>query len=63
MFMKNIETRKTIALAMAGAYIVFTAYAMATGKAVPVEFVGIVGPVIGYYFGKSTALEQPKKVD
>lgn len=56
----NIGTRKTIALAMAGAYILFTAYGMVTGKAVPVEFVSIVGPIIGYYFGKSTALEQPK---
>lgn len=58
--MKNIETRKTIALAMAGAYILFTAYAMITSKVVPVEFVAVVGPIIGYYFGKSTALEMPK---
>jgi len=56
----NIGTRKTIALSMAGAYILFTAYGMIMGKSVPVEFVGIVGPIIGYYFGKSTALEQPK---
>lgn len=59
--MKNIETRKTIALAMAAAYILFTGYAMVTGKTVPVEFVAVVGPIIGYYFGKSTALEVPKK--
>ena len=55
--MKNIQTRKTIALAMAGAYILFTGYCIVTGKTVPAEFIGIVGPVIGYYFGKSTALE------
>jgi hypothetical protein len=61
--MNKIQTRKTIALAMSAAYILFTAYAMVTGKPVPVEFVGIVGPVIGYYFGKSTALDQPKKVE
>ena len=59
--MKNLETRKSIALAMAGAYIILTAYGMLTGKTVPVEFVAIVGPIIGYYFGKSTALERPKK--
>ena len=57
--MDKIKTRKTIALAMSAAYILFTAYSMVTSKQVPVEFVGIVGPVIGYYFGKSTALEQP----
>ena len=58
--MDKIKTRKVIALSMAGAYILFTAYAMLTGKTVPAEFIGIVGPVIGYYFGKSTALEQPE---
>jgi glutamate formiminotransferase len=55
---KNIETRKTIALAMAGAYILFTGYCIVTGKVVPAEFIGIVGPIIGYYFGKSTVLEK-----
>ena len=59
--MKIIETRKTIALAMAAAYILFTGYAMAVGKTVPIEFVATVGPIIGYYFGKSTA--QDKKVE
>ena len=58
--MKNIETRKTIALAMSAAYIVLTAFGMMTGKEVPVQFVAIAGGVIGYYFGKSTALETPK---
>ena len=58
--MKNIETRKTIALAMTAAYIIFTGYWVITGKVVPVEFIATVGPVIGYYFGKSTALEVPK---
>lgn len=55
--MKWIETRKTIALAMAGAYILFTGYSMVTGRPVPVPFIAVVGPIIGYYFGKSTALE------
>jgi hypothetical protein len=61
--MSKQSTRKIIALAMSASYILFTAYAMITGKAVPTEFVGIVGPVIGYYFGKSTALDMPKKVE
>jgi hypothetical protein len=59
--LKRLETRKTIALAMAGAYIFFTAYGMVANKEVPTNFVAIVGPIIGYYFGKSTALEMPKK--
>lgn len=58
--MKSIETRKTIALAMSAAYIIFTGYCIVTGKSIPQEFVAIVGPVIGYYFGKSTALEIPQ---
>lgn len=57
----RIETRKTIALAMAGAYILFNAYCIVTGKVIPTEFVTVVGTIIGYYFGKSTALDQPKK--
>ncbi|OCZ54299.1 hypothetical protein [Dehalobacter sp. TeCB1] len=59
--MKNIQTRKTIALAMTAAYILFTGYCLVTGKNIPVEFTAIVGPVIGYYFGKSTALEMPEQ--
>lgn len=55
--MKKIETRKTIALVMSIAYILFTAYALITGKNVPDTFIAIVGSIIGYYFGKSTALE------
>ncbi|MFA5306942.1 MAG: hypothetical protein WC365_05855 [Candidatus Babeliales bacterium] len=56
----KVEVRKTIALAVTAAYILFTGFCIVTGKTVPVEFVAIVGPVIGYYFGKSTALEMPK---
>ena len=59
--MKNIETRKAIALTMAGAYILFTGYGIVTVKSVPAEFIGIVGPVIGYYFGKSTLNEGVEK--
>jgi hypothetical protein len=60
--MKGIAVRKTIALAMCFSYIFFTGYALLTGKQVPVEFISIAGPIIGYYFGKSTALEQPKMI-
>lgn len=59
--MRSFETRKTIALAMAGAYILFSGYGMYVGREVPTNFVAIVGPIIGYYFGKSTALDMPKK--
>jgi hypothetical protein len=55
--MRSIETRKTIALAMSAAYILFTAYALLTGKSVLDTYIAIVGLIIGYYFGKSTALE------
>lgn len=59
--MKNIETRKTIALAMSGALILFSGYCIVTGKPIPVEFTSIATMVIGYYFGKATALEMPKQ--
>ncbi len=61
MQLKNFETRKIIALAMSAAYILFTAYGLISGKSVPDTFIAIVGPIIGYYFGKSTALESTKK--
>lgn len=56
----RIETRKTIALALMAAYILLTGYCVISGKVVPTEFVATVGTVVGYYFGKSTALEMPK---
>ena len=59
--MKKLETRKAIALAMSAAYILFTAYALVTGKNVPEPFGAVVGPIIGYYFGKSAALDAPKR--
>jgi hypothetical protein len=34
---KSIETRKTIALAMSAAYIIFTGYCIVTGKSIPQE--------------------------
>lgn len=58
--MKNIETRKTIALGLALAYIIFTGISMITKVEVPQPFVALVGLVVGSYYGKSTALEMPK---
>ncbi len=55
--MGKIEVRKTIALSMAAAYIIFTGYCIIAGKPFPSEFSVVVGSIIGYYFGKSTALE------
>jgi hypothetical protein len=60
--MKNIETRKTIALSISAAYILFSGYCIITGSSLPDTFVAIVGLIIGYYFGKSTALDIPKKM-
>ncbi len=59
--MKNLQTRKIIALSMTLAYIGLTVYATIAGKEVPVAFITTAGTVIGYYFGKSTALEIPKQ--
>lgn len=59
--MKNIQTRKTIALAMTGAYIIFMGYCLFADKSLPSEFIATVSVVIGYYFGRSTALDVPGK--
>lgn len=49
-----------MALGFSGAYILFVGFCIFTNKAVPSEFVAIVSTVVGYYFGKSTALDVPK---
>lgn len=59
--MKNIETRKIIALAMTGALILFTGYCLVTGKPMIETFKDVSIMVISYYFGKSTALDTPNK--
>lgn len=48
-----------MALGFSGAYILFVGFCIFTNRAVPSEFVAIVSTVVGYYFGKSTALEIP----
>lgn len=56
----KLSTRKIMALGFSMAYIVFVGFCIWTEKAVPSEFVAIVSTVVGYYFGKSTALDTPK---
>lgn len=55
----KLTTRKLMALGFSGAYILFVGFCICSDKAVPSEFVAIVSTVVGYYFGKSTALEVP----
>lgn len=56
----KLSTRKVMALGFSMAYIVFVGFCILSNKAVPSEFVAIVSTVVGYYFGKSTALDTPK---
>lgn len=55
----KLSTRKVMALGFSMAYIVFVGFCIYMDKSVPSEFVAIVSTVVGYYFGKSTALEMP----
>lgn len=55
----KFSTRKIMALAFSLAYILLIFICVCTDKNVPSEFVAIVSTVVGYYFGKSTALETP----
>lgn len=55
----KLTTRKIMALGFSGAYVLFVGFGIFTNKAVPSEFVAIVSTVVGYYFGKSTALDTP----
>lgn len=56
----RLTTRKIMALGFSMAYILFVGFCIWAEKAVPSEFVAIVSTVVGYYFGKSTALDTPK---
>lgn len=58
--MKNIETRKTIALFLTLVFGVLTVAGFVMGKDIPITVTPIISMVIGYYFGKSTALDQHK---
>ena len=56
----KLSTRKIMALGFSGAYILFVGFGIFANNAVPSEFVAIVSTVVGYYFGRSTALDVPK---
>lgn len=56
----KLTTRKIIALGFSGTYVVFVGFCIFTNQSVPSEFVTIVSTVVGYYFGRSTALDVPK---
>lgn len=55
----KVATRKVMALGFSGAYIMMSMFCILYDKEVPTEFIAIVSTVVGYYFGKSTALDQP----
>lgn len=59
----HISTRKIMALGFSGAYILLSVVCIVFNKQIPTEFVAIVSTVVGYYFGKSTALDVPKGGD
>lgn len=59
--MKNIETRKFIALFLTIIFGVLAVIGFISEKEVPVSVMSIISMVIGYYFGKSTALDKPSK--
>ena len=59
--LNKIYTRKIIALAFAGAYLIFTGFCLWTGKELPGPFDLLAGTVIGWYFSQSTARDNPKK--
>ena len=55
----QVPTRKVMALGFSGAYIALCIACVFWDKEVPTEFIAIVSTVVGYYFGKSTALDTP----
>ena len=63
MYKPKIYTRKFIAILFACAYVAFSAFSMIAQCPLPEPFTSLAGLVIGYYFGKSTALDIPKKAE
>jgi Na+/H+ antiporter NhaC len=58
--MKSIETRKTIALFLTLVFGVLTVIGFLAGKDIPAAVTPIISMIIGFYFGKSTALDKPQ---
>ena len=56
--MKNIETRKFIALFLTVVFGILSIIGFCIGKEIPTTVTAIISMVIGYYFGKSTALDK-----
>jgi hypothetical protein len=56
--MKNIETRKFIALFLTVIFGTLSIIGFCLGKEIPTTVTAIISMVIGYYFGKSTALDK-----
>lgn len=56
--MKNVETRKFIALFLTLIFGILTVAWFCMGKDIPTTVTPIISMVIGYYFGKSTALDK-----
>lgn len=56
--LKNIETRKFIALFLTVVFGILAVAGFVSGKDIPVTVTAIISMVIGYYFGKSTALDK-----
>lgn len=50
-----IEIRKIIALVMTGVFV----YMVVSRQIDPIVAVGMITTVIGFYYGKSTALDRP----
>ncbi|WP_253197943.1 hypothetical protein [Clostridium gasigenes] len=53
------SVRKIIALGVTGVF----CYLSISGKITSTEFIPIFSMIIGYYFGKSTALDGPKNIN
>ncbi|WP_243176761.1 hypothetical protein [Clostridium gasigenes] len=53
------SVRKIIALGVTGVF----CYLSISGKITSTEFIPIFSMIIGYYFGKSTALDGPKSIN
>ena len=56
---KNFGIRKFIAILFTIAFVLFAGVTMFTDKAIPEYFAVIATSVVSYYFGKSTALDNP----
>jgi hypothetical protein len=55
----KLPIRKTIALAVTVAYIGMSIFSIIKQVNVPEGFTSTTAIIIGYYFGKSTALDSP----